>query len=123
MYPSGSAPAQIYGTPEMHKFPSSDSSPKLPPIDYFLKIRPIHFYINRTSVIRLTKQCQLSFPSIEINKPLLVLVHSVSQIRFRFRSQLKLLQQTRCLITLRIESSIISIDSNITDNITKVINV
>ena len=32
MYPSGSAPARIYGTPKMHKFSSSDSFPKLPPI-------------------------------------------------------------------------------------------
>ena len=32
MYPSGSAPAQIYGTPKMHKFLSSDSFPKLRPI-------------------------------------------------------------------------------------------
>ena len=28
-YPSGSAPACIYGTPKMHKFSSSDSFPKL----------------------------------------------------------------------------------------------
>ena len=28
-YPSGSAPACIYSTPKMHKFPSSDSFPKL----------------------------------------------------------------------------------------------
>ena len=28
MYPSGSAPARIYGTPKMHKFSSSDSFPK-----------------------------------------------------------------------------------------------
>ena len=32
MYPSGSAPARIYGTPKMHKFFSSDSFPKLRPI-------------------------------------------------------------------------------------------
>ena len=32
LYPSGSAPAHIYGTPEMHKFSSSDSFPKLCPI-------------------------------------------------------------------------------------------
>ena len=32
MNPSGSAPARIYGTPEMHKFSSSDSFPKLRPI-------------------------------------------------------------------------------------------
>ena len=31
MYPSGSAPARIYGTPKMHKFSSSDSFPKLRP--------------------------------------------------------------------------------------------
>ena len=32
LYPSGSAPARIYGTPKMHKFSSSDSFPKLRPI-------------------------------------------------------------------------------------------
>ena len=32
LYTSGSAPACIYGTPKMHKFPSSDSFPKLRPI-------------------------------------------------------------------------------------------
>ena len=32
MYPSGSAPARLYGTPKMHKFFSSDSFPKLRPI-------------------------------------------------------------------------------------------
>ena len=29
LYPSGSAPARIYGTPKMHKFFFSDSFPKL----------------------------------------------------------------------------------------------
>ena len=32
LYPSGSAPARVYGTPKMHKFSSSDSFPKLRPI-------------------------------------------------------------------------------------------
>ena len=32
LYPSGSAPARIYGTSKMHKFSSSDSFPKLRPI-------------------------------------------------------------------------------------------
>ena len=32
MYPSGSAPARIYGTPKMHKSSSSDSFSKLRPI-------------------------------------------------------------------------------------------
>ena len=66
----------------------------------------------------------MSFLTIEINKPLLTSVHSVLQIKFNFRSQFKLLPQIRWLITLRIESSVISVDSNITDNIIKkVINV
>ena len=29
LYPPGSAPARIYGTPKMHRFSSSDSFPKL----------------------------------------------------------------------------------------------
>ena len=32
LYPSGSAPARIYGSPKMHKFSTSDSFPKLRPI-------------------------------------------------------------------------------------------
>ena len=32
LYPSGSAPAHIYGTPKMHKFSPSDSFPKLRPL-------------------------------------------------------------------------------------------
>ena len=32
MYPSGSAPTRIYGTPKMHKLSSSDPFPKLRPI-------------------------------------------------------------------------------------------
>ena len=44
---------------------------------FFFKNRPNYFHINSTSVIRLVKQNQLSFSSIEINKPLPALVHSV----------------------------------------------
>ena len=76
--------------------------------------RPTHFHINRTSVSRLVERNQLNFSSIEMNKALLTPVHGVSQIRFKFRSQFKLLPQIRCLISLRIESNIISIDTNIT---------
>ena len=48
--------------------------------------------------------------------------HSVLQ--FKFRSQFQLLPQIRCVITFRVGSSIISIDSNIIDNIIrKFINV
>ena len=49
---------------------------------FFLKNRPIHFHINRTTVIRPVKRNQLSFPSIEINKPLLTPVQClVDQIQ------------------------------------------
>ena len=54
---------------------------------------------------------------MEIKKPLPAPVHSVSQIRFKFRSQFYLLPWIICLITLRTERSIIIIDSNITGNI------
>ena len=64
------------------------------------------------------------FPTILINKPLPAPVHRVSQVRFKISGQLYLLPQIRCLITLWEKSSMINIDSNITDNIIrKVINV
>ena len=51
MYPSGSVPTRIYGTPNMHKFSSSDSFPKLRsivssigtcpfPLPFFLSLLP-----------------------------------------------------------------------------------
>ena len=93
-------------------------------IRIFLKNRCIPFHINSTSVIRPVKPKELIFSCFEINKPIPAPVHSVSQIRFKFRSQFWLLAQIRYLITIRIETSIISIDNNITDNIIrKVINV
>ena len=68
-------------------------------------------------------------------KPIEVSQHRNQQVTFclgplclvdqiQAQSQFKLSPQISCLITLRIESSIISIDGNITDNIIKkVINV
>ena len=71
-----------------------------------------------------TKFSNLSFSSIEINRPLPAPVYKFSNVRFKFKSQLQLLLQIKCLITLRVESRIIITDRNITDNITKkVINV
>ena len=35
IYPYGSAPVKIYGTPKMHNLTDSDSFPKLPPIVSF----------------------------------------------------------------------------------------
>ena len=79
----------------------------------FFHNRPIHFCINSTNVIRLI---QVSFSSIEINKPLSSPVYSVSRIRFKFRSQFQVIATDQ--MPDRVESSIISIDSKITDNIT-----
>ena len=45
------------------------------------------FSHHSTRVIRLIKQHELSFPRIEINKPLHAPVQSVSEIRFKFRGQ------------------------------------
>ena len=110
----------FYSWDSLYQRRSTPASKRL----FFLKNSAIHFHINRTSVIRPVKQNQLSFSSIEINKALFATVHSVLQIRFKFRNQFKLLLHIRCMITLRIESSIISIYSNITDNISrKIINV
>ena len=51
---------------------------------FFLKNRPIHFYINSTSVIRLVKRNQLSFSSNETDKPLLAPVQCLmDQIQVR----------------------------------------
>ena len=45
LYPSGSAPACIYGTPKMHKFSSSDLFPKLRPI--VTSIGTFNYYLTR----------------------------------------------------------------------------
>ena len=84
---------------------------------FFLKNTTIHFHINRTSVIRPVKQNQLSFPSIEIYKATSFSSQQCLVDQIHVQKPFKLLSQIRCLIMLRIESSIISIDSNITDNI------
>ena len=51
---------------------------------FFLKNGPIHFHISSTSVFRLVKWNQLTFSSIEINKPLPAPVHSKSDSRNQF---------------------------------------
>ena len=100
-----------------------ESQPQHLKRQFFLEDRPIHLHTNSTSVFRPVRRNQLSISSIKIIKSLPVPICSVLQARFKFRSQFQLLQQIRCLITFRVESHIISIDSNITDNIIrKVIN-
>ena len=66
-------------------------------------------------VIRPAKQNKLRFSSSGINMPLAAPVYNVSWLRFTFRPTLVV--ATNQMLTLRVESSIISIDSNITDNI------
>ena len=55
LYPSGSAPAHIYGTPKMHKFSSSDSLPKFRPIFSYIST----FYCNLTGIL-----CDLFSPLV-----------------------------------------------------------
>ena len=49
-------------------------------------------------------------------------VHSVAQVKFKFRSQFEVLSPIRIPIILEIESGIISIDDVVTDNIRKIVN-
>ena len=74
---------------------------------FFLKNRLVQFHI---SVIKPVKRDQSSFFNIEVNKQLPAPVYSVSQIRFKFKSQFQLLPQIRCGITSSVESSITSRD-------------
>ena len=89
---------------------------------FFLKNRPIHFCINRTSVIRLVKRNQLSFPALKSTS------HFLFQLTVSCRSDSSSEANSSCCQRSNawsywIYSSIISIDSNITDNIIrKVIN-
>ena len=55
MYPSGSAPAHIYGTPKMHKFSSSDS---------FSKVRPIVSSIDTFNYNLARFLCDLCLPLV-----------------------------------------------------------
>ena len=91
---------------------------------FFLKNRPVHFHINSNSVIRQLKRNQLSFSSIEINKPIPAPVLCLAD---QIQVQKPILVGATDQMpdhTKRVESSIISIDSNITNNIIKkVINV
>ena len=48
----------------------------------------MHFQIYTTTIIYPVKWNKLSFPGIEINKPIAALVLSVLYIRFKFRGQL-----------------------------------
>ena len=76
---------------------------------FFLKKRPIHFHINSTSVVGPVKRIQVSSSGTEISKPLSVPVQCIVD-------QIKVQKPILVVATNRIESSIISIDSNITDN-------
>ena len=96
-------------------------------------IKGSFFFQSRLSIFTLiapelldqsNKNLSLSFSSIEINKPFSVPTYSVLWVRSKFRRLFLLLSEMRCLITITAESSIISIDSSITENIIrKIINV
>ena len=90
----------------------------------FLQEQTHHFHINSTRVIRSVRRNKLSFSTTEFNKPHPAPVCSTSLVRFKFRSQLQLLSRIRCFLTLTVENSIISVLSNIKDDIIRsVINI
>lgn len=74
---------------------------------FFCKNRPNYFHFNSISIIRPDKWNKLTFSSIEINKLLLSSLEGFSWIKSMFRFP----------ITPRVESGIISIDTNITYSI------
>lgn len=78
---------------------------------------------NSSRVIWLIKWNKLCFLNIKINKPLPTPVCIVSSVRFKFRDQLYLLWKIRILITFRVESINININSSITNNIQMIMNV
>ena len=92
LYPSGSAPARIYGTPKMHKFSSSDSFPKLCPI--VLSIGTFNYNLARfpcnplSSLVPNDNSCKDTFPSVSqiknanLSRKLLVSYDVTSQIVF-----------------------------------------
>ena len=84
-------------------------------IQFFIRNRSIYFHMNSNKAIWPVNQNKLACSSFEMNKPLLVTVHSVSQIQVQ--NQLQLLPLIRHLITFTVDSSTNSIDSNITDSI------
>ena len=86
---------------------------------FFLKNRLIHFHINSTTVFRLVKQTSQVFQhwnqqATSCPSPVSHTSDSSSEANYSLN----------VLITFRVKSSIICIDSNITDNIIrKIINV
>ena len=82
--------------------------------------RPIHFYISSTTAEWSMRE--IDFIRIEMNKPLYVPVHKVSQVRFNLNN-CSCCRKSEDRIH-RIKSSITRLDSSITDNIIRrVINV
>ena len=81
---------------------------------YFLNNRTINININDTRVITPVKQNKLRFSNIETNKPLPA--YNVLKVRFNLEANSSCGHKL-CLITLKVKCSIISMDSNIIDNI------
>ena len=84
---------------------------------FFFKNRLIHFHTNSTRVIRTSYWNKSSWIHMALSAWFPQCL--VDQIQVQ---KLLLLPQIRCLITIRLESSVIDIDSNITDNTLYVIS-
>ena len=91
---------------------------------FFIKNRPIHFHINSTSVFSQSNETKWVYPALESTS------HFLPQCTVSCRWDSSSEANSSCchrsdawLHLVRVESSMISIDSNITDDIKKVINV
>ena len=92
-----------------------ESQPSTFKDDFPLRIDPSIFTLIVPVLLDQSNETSWVFPALKSKSTV---------IRFKFRNQFELLPQIICLITLRVDSSIIIIDSNIADNIIrKVINV
>ena len=101
-------------------FSNRDNQPQHLRRWFFRRNRPIHFHINSKSVARSVKR----WIFLALISKTHFLPWSIVSCRLKFRSQFWLFLEMRNPIKLRVGSSIISIVSNITENIImKVINV
>ena len=86
-------------------------------IGFFLKNRPIYFHSNSTRVIRPVKQNNLSFSRIEITNHFLPKSTVPRRSGSSSKANSGCCHKSDAWSHLRVQNSIISLDSNITDNI------
>ena len=83
------------------KSPNTIQKRKSIPASYkmiFLQEKTHPFLHQQHQCYQTSQTKSVNFSSTEIEKPLPAPIHSVSQIKFKFRSQFQLLPQIRCLV-------------------------